>query len=164
MADANMNSTLMPDYYRFICPVIGVVEAPKPQTLQITDVLGTAFSIGQQRFLTAAHVSREALTHARTGIGHAASSKVWVTHPIQDVEIIDDFDIAIFSSDAPDFEALPWMQDDLPLLSEVQASGFPYSLNPRMGSLNARAFRGTIAGTDRFERLPTYLQIYELSF
>jgi hypothetical protein len=127
-------------------------------------VLGTAFCIGDGTFLTAAHVMKEALAHSQFGIGFAAPNLTWRRLPVEDVEIIEDFDVALFRSRAPNFEPLPWIQDDLLLLADIHASGFPYALNPRMGSLNARAFRGTVSGTDRFERLPTHPLVYELSF
>jgi hypothetical protein len=130
----------------------------------ITQVAGTAFSIGRGIFLTAAHVAHNTSEHQRR-LGYVDKDKNLIGVLVQDAEVLDGLDIALLR--VPELPAAPpfrWASHDLARLEQVFAAGYPFALDNEAMVVSARAFIGHVSGVRTFSKLALAPQVYELTF
>ena len=140
------------------------------------DILGTCFAIGDNHFLTAAHVVRDfAGDRDRllvVGIYNPAGQ--FIGSEVVDSESFS-LDIALLQLKHPSagtvshFQRFRWRSDTLPLLADVQTVGYAYGMQPKAQgkTILHRAFKGYLVSSPR-EYLPPSADMafpaYELSF
>jgi hypothetical protein len=153
------------DSYEHIFPVTGgsVDRHAAEETMILRQVFGTAFSIGEGYFLTAGHVIHAALECEWAGIGFPAES-TWHGSPFIESELLENYDIGVFTAETPGFKSMRWNLTSLPMLYNVQSIGYPYALDVEHARLNIRAFAGHVVSEQTFHALKANPKIYELSF
>lgn len=148
-----------------VFPIVGgsIKKTPFENQLVIKQIYGTAFSIGDKCFLTAAHVVESAKENEWAGIGYPEGQS-WKVSSLIDSETITESDLGIVKADVPNPKSLKWRFDQLSMLEDVQTVGYPYSLDLENLIIGARAFTGHIVAGPIFQRLTAKPRIYELSF
>lgn len=129
----------------------------------ITQIAGTAFSIGNGMFLTAAHVIEQTSQNTRRIVREEEGNLVGFLP--SDVEVIEGLDLAVMC--APDLtveNTIPWTTEAQARLSQVFSPGYPFAFDNENLSVNARAFMGYVAGINHFMKLENQPEIYELAF
>jgi hypothetical protein len=129
----------------------------------VSRVHGTAFSIGGDLFLTAAHVATAAAEAGDPWLGYLVGGKLRAARVSQH-SLLDGVDLAILKCRVPDTKALRWTRRELPMLEDVQAAGYPFALDPEAGTVVFRAFKGYVVSTVRGRRFKDAPWCYELSF
>jgi|SoiMetStandDraft_5_1073268.scaffolds.fasta_scaffold345389_1 hypothetical protein len=92
MAKVQMESTTF-KVFDYVFPVISVNVSANGER-KVRDVLGTAFSIGGDVFLTAGHVVRNAQESQTWDVSALVDDK-WLAHDIPETELLDDHDLAL---------------------------------------------------------------------
>jgi len=133
------------------------------QTVSITGALGTCFCLKDNIFVTAGHVLRAAITHDYYAIGFVDSER-YKGVQIEEYEINDDIDIAVFKGNINGQAIFPISNEQHPMLFPVKTCGYPYALNQDIGTLSLRGFQGTIVSYTRNQQLAGKPGCYELSF
>lgn len=130
------------------------------------DIVGTAFSIGGDFFITAGHVAKTFAGRDVIAIGNQLGSQGhWETCLILKHEVLADLDLAVLKTTPFDAaKSFPWSVDELTMNASVYAAGFPYALNNPAASITTRAFSGSICSLTRCDLLPEKPPVYELSF
>jgi hypothetical protein len=150
--------------YEIAFPVAGGASAEEnPAVVFIAQVYGTAFSVGGDCFLTAAHTIHAAGENPHLGLG-CPEGGLWKFSPITDLEVVDDYDLGIIEAKLPVSRALNWNVDELPMLEPIRTVGYPYALDIQHARLQIRAFAGHVVGARTFHRFEAAPRIYELSF
>jgi len=149
------------DLLELAFPIMGVSAEKKAVA-----ICGTAFALGPDMYLTAAHVWQNALAYPVRAIGMRRRGAPDMTlYTVPEAETLDAFDLAILRTSAPaQNKALFWTTDALPLFSEVRAFGYAYGFDVASGLLNFRGFQGRIAGGSSLNHLSGKPPVYELSF
>lgn len=133
----------------------------------IRSVIGSAFSIGDGYFLTCAHVIDNGSSYKNVSVGKQNSELgMWEAIEIESIELNHDIDLALLY--APKFESAHtrvWrVPENLPMLTKIHCTGFPFALNyPGDGSIQIRAFEGTISSKTNWSDFKANPEIYELS-
>lgn len=150
--------------FTHVFPVIAGGHGEDSQRILVSDVFGTAFSVGNGFYLTAAHVVRGALEKGNVYLGYVVD-RIWAAAPVSDHELLEDSDVAIVAAaSVPSAVSLPWNMDKESMLEYVQTVGFPYALDTDLASINIRAFRGNVVAGRTFRNIPSHPRIFELSF
>jgi hypothetical protein len=123
----------------------------------VRQVIGSSFAIGGGFFVTAAHVLKNS-----NSLGFPADKR-WLSKPILRAEINEGYDIGVFECQV-EADLLTWSGEQLPMTAPVLTVGFPYALNPDLGTLAVRAFTGSIVAMPQTSRIPARPRIYELQF
>jgi hypothetical protein len=152
--------------FDYVFPVSGGTlkkEGNGTTSLILKDIYGTAFHMGGGYFFTAAHVIRSARDNGAIAIFETIDRKL-VGHEITECEINSEFDWAIFRANIPRAQSVPWLATELPLLYDVQSTGFPHAVNPDSYIIFTRAFKGYIVSQHDYSQLTGNPRVYELSF
>lgn len=153
------------DIYQVVFPVTATSQDnDKGRPIKALDfVAGTAFSIGNDYFITAAHVVDQTANHQRE-IG-CFENEVLVGVPVRAVETFHDIDVAILHApDVSGAQPFPWSESTPNRLEDVFAAGYPFAFDNRSMNLTARAFGGHIVATQDCQELPGKPSAIELSF
>lgn len=150
--------------YNYVFPVVGgaIESLKKEHIFSVNDVFGTAFSIGDNRFLTAGHVIENAVERGSLGVAYTRDNN-WVAELAADYHIFPDCDVGVIQARVPRAEALTWKTENLPLLTEVQVA-YPYAFDRKRMTIDLRAFKGHVAGNRTLEKFQSQPRVYELSF
>jgi len=129
------------------------------------NVYGTAFSVGDNCFLTAGHSIENALSENDVlAVGFIDGESYFAAEAL-DHEVIAELDTGIIKTIAQVSRAKQhqWQHEPLASLIDVGASGYPYALDPDRNSLASRSFKGYVVSRTRtpFSANPWG---YELSF
>ncbi len=153
--------------FKYIYPLVGG-KNDQGKKKRIECVYGTAFSLGNNFFITAAHVISRMNDnkHDFSGIGfYDLDTNMWGWHEIGNVEKIYDFDLAIFKSKISGVGIFKWGFRQLPMLYNIQTAGYPNALIPDKDFLAIRSFKGYIVATSHPKYDPRDKSgCYELSF
>lgn len=144
-------------------PVVGGTRSEDNRALIVTEVYGTAFSIGGTYWMTAGHVLRSAANQPVMGLGFVDGSG-WRFASCGPYEIQDAYDVGVFEISNVTAGAWPWSGDELAMAVPVLSVGFPYALNPDLKTVSIRAFRGHIVAAASTLVLPAEPRVYELQF
>jgi len=128
---------------------------------------GTAFVIAPDLVATAAHVYRNAASCGEVALWrHRMTPGGVESHgfPVSDADVFDDIDLALLSCPRIDAPVLSFEFEALPLFEEVQAVGFPFSLDPERLIFVVRGFAGHVVARREHFRLKGQPPCYELSF
>jgi hypothetical protein len=149
--------------YEFVFPIIAgnLVEQSEARAVNVRQVIGTCFSIGNGFFLTAAHVVSSAVDCG--WIGYPVE-KVWRMLDLKGSEIHEDVDVAIIQAEMPDHKIFKWQVQSRGMWEQAQTIGFPYALDLENANLNIRGFSGHIVSQLSFYGLTAKPRVYELSF
>jgi S1-C subfamily serine protease len=148
--------------YDFVFPVFGGTQREGGFFVP-TQLFGTAFSIGGGLFLTAGHVLRGASDEIEARVGNN-EDRNWKSYEVTDSEILPSLDVAIIQCRVPIRSALMWHKGELPMLSPVQSTGYPYGMDPERASIDVRAFAGYVVTGRTHHLLSQGPRAYELSF
>ena len=137
--------------YDYVFPVVGGDLRPQASAgvpgYVIRQVYGTAFCLAENFFVTNHHVIKNASAHPWWGIGFPEDHH-WEVVPVERHESWSSLDIGICSAQVPRARHLKWCSAEQAMLTEVQASGFPYALDLPALTLMIRSFRGTVVAAD----------------
>jgi hypothetical protein len=106
------------------------------------NVYGTAFSIGDNCFLTAGHSIESALSENDVLAVGFIDGKSYFAAETLDHEVISEFDPGIIKTiaDVSRAKQHPWQLEPLASLIDVGARGYPYALDRVSNSLASRLF------------------------
>ena len=153
---------IIPDACAYLLPVVGVKQSPTGPPA-VTEVYGTAFSIGQQFWLTAGHVARSAAANDYAALGVPSGTRLDL-RPLVSHEVHNPLDLALLESPRIDMAPLSWSVSPQVMLAPVLSVGFPYALNRSEQLISIRGFRGHIVSAEVFPFLAGRPLAYELSF
>jgi hypothetical protein len=150
----------------FVFPVFGgaVEHRGALRTLKATEVSGTAFSVGQGWFVTAAHVVKAAAALGHVAVARLASDYAWEFATAEEVHCEESLDLAFLRAALEPVMEHKWRADSLPMFLDVTAVGYPYGRDPERPHIDARGFKGSVVTPTQFLRLQGAPDIYELSF
>jgi len=128
-------------------------------------ICGTAFALAPRLFMTAAHVldgPKEEFSLC-TRVGEGQGLTAW---PVIDYEPFLDIDVALVECELPDAAMFRWHSQELDMLTDVIAMGYPFAIDEADLVGRARALKGYVvcadtAGASEIRGTP---RIYELSF
>jgi hypothetical protein len=144
--------------YQHVFPVVAGDRSADGRVLLIDQVLGTAFPIGGNFWITAAHVLKGA-----NALGFLEGTD-WRCAQIERREVADSYDVGLFEVTKVTGTPVPWIERSLPMSEAVLAVGFPYALNRNLNTVSARAFRGSVVAPAITTKIPAKPLVYELQF
>lgn len=152
--------------YQF--PLIGYDRASltADRTATPKNVYGTAFSIGDDCFMTAGHCIASAASESDViGIAFIVGSKYFLAEVLE-YEVVPELDIGFLKTIATigRAKAFPWEADRIPALATVIACGYPFAIDPEQHAISTRSFKGHIVSRRPFARFSAKPWVYELSF
>lgn len=147
---------------------MGATPLPeKPNQAKAQAVCGTAFSIGKNVCLTAAHVWANVQQFPIQAV-------IAVTNPlsregnlvkIDAGETFTEIDIAVIRVSSVEWPTpLTWSRTPLDLLTDVETFGYPYGFDAESQMFNVRAFRGHVVGGKELAHLSGRPAALEVSF
>jgi V8-like Glu-specific endopeptidase len=152
-----------------VCPIL-FGNRLNSETVEIKQVYGTAFYIGNNLFLTAGHCLSKIKERQFLGVGYPQPSKTELgLVAFKYGETFDEYDVALVETDrdVPHIEIQKWSLDVVTSLHDVWTAGYPHALDiSDMGFVAQRAFKGHTVSHIPFKRLPKggFVDAYELSF
>jgi hypothetical protein len=153
--------------YDYSFPVIGYSKDPaRPGIVAPKNVYGTAFSIGGGWFMTAAHVLESALSENSTAAIGFVDGPRYIAADVSNYELHPEFDVALFGTSivVARAKALPWLEERLPGLFDVAATGYPYAIDLQQNTLGGRWFKGYVVSRRKRSVFRARPWTYELSF
>ncbi len=152
-----------------VCPLI-VGNRLDERNTEVKQIVGTAFSLGNNYLLTAGHCLPDLSENQVFGLGYPQPGR----HELGIVQVkraehFETHDLALLESAAPVpyLEVQKWSQQVATALAEVWSAGYPHALDiAEMGFVAQRAFKGHIVSHLPHGRLAdgSFLEVYELSF
>jgi hypothetical protein len=139
------------------------IKGISEDAMKIRQVIGTCFSIGEDYYLTAAHVISSLKGFDWVGIGFPLDN-IWQGSPIINYEMLDDIDVGIVHAEVPNKSLLKWSHQKHFMWENVRTVGFPYAIDYVNLQINLRGFAGHIVSEVIFDGLKSRPHIYELSF
>lgn len=91
----------------------------------------------------------------------------WTAERCSEVEVLDSHDVGLLvlrSEIERPTQALRWQADELSMLNNVWAAGYPYALVPSLSIIAVRSFQGYIVSDTRLFEVTARPPAYELSF
>jgi S1-C subfamily serine protease len=149
--------------FDYVFPVVGGVRMGDGRGVGLGDVYGTAFSISEGLFLTNHHVLSGASSQSEWGIGFV-EKHIWKMAKVERFEEFPHMDLALLQANVPAAKFAKWLALEQPMLTEVQACGFPHAFDSTNSTLIVRSFRGTIVASRTWSALHAKPRAYELSF
>jgi hypothetical protein len=152
-----------------VCPIL-FGNRLNTETVEIKQVYGTAFYIGNNLFLTAGHCLSKIEEGQFLGVGYPQPPKTELgLVAFKDGETFDEHDVALVETvtDVPHIEIQNWSLDVVTALHDVWTAGYPHALDiSDMGFVAQRAFKGHTVSHIPFKRLTMggFMDAYELSF
>jgi hypothetical protein len=150
--------------YEYVFPLVGGKSVSTKDVVEIKEVYGTAFYLNNGNYLTAGHALRNALQCEHVGLAYLDQTERWFFKKATAYEVVDDYDIGFVKAEVPQAKAMEWDLEELPLLSDVRAMGFPYALDHQNRFMGIRAFKGHVVSAPTFYRFHGHPLCYELSF
>ena len=144
-------------------PVIAGTLDEKFKMILVSEVFGTAFSLGNGFYLSAAHVVKGAQEKGTIYMGYVVKG-MWTVAEVSDHELLEDSDVAIIAATIPSAVTLPWEMAKENMLEDVQTVGFPYAYDTELASIHVRAFKGNVISGRPFMKFPSHPRVFELSF
>jgi len=146
--------------------IFGVATCSKKPngSLKLDQLLGTAFSIGNQFFVTANHVAESSKSSSLKGLIYYDQSDRASLFPIKDIEEFPDYDFAILEVPDIPHSHFNWNFNNLVMLDDVRSCGFPFAFDITNKVIRTRAFKGHVVSSGPHFRLPSHPPCYELSF
>ncbi|MCB0538092.1 MAG: trypsin-like peptidase domain-containing protein [Bacteroidetes bacterium] len=134
--------------------------------VNLKQLIGTSFSIGNNFFITANHVITAALSYEVKGLLCFNEQNQAGLFPVEDdnYESFPDYDIAILKVDKIPHKFFPWDFSGLRMLENVMSSGFPFAFDPNQKKIITRCFKGYIVSAHPFYEFVSNPDSYELSF
>lgn len=139
-------------------------HTPNGGIIETFEVLGSAFAIAQDTFITAGHVLNAAIETGDAGLSLGTDGK-WIKFAIEEHEIESKLDLGIFR--AHTFTSLDLIKWDIApegLLHKVCAVGYPWAQNPKRKQLSIRAFSGETVTTCDYDHGDINARVIELPF
>lgn len=133
-------------------------------SIDLVEIIGTAFSIGNYFYLTASHVLANLDQEYDYGIGVPGSDKKWKSFKIGKIELNSNADVAIFECTYKTTKVFQWQSKYLNNLTDVVTSGYPHSFDNIAKQIYLRAFKGYIITKRYFDFKTSKNIVYELSF
>jgi hypothetical protein len=152
-----------------VCPIL-FGNRSAPETVEIKQVYGTAFYIGNNLFLTAGHCLSSVEENQFLGVGYPQPPRTDLgLIPFKHAETFEEHDVGIVETvqEVPHVEAQKWSLDIATALHDVWTAGYPHALDiSDMGYVAQRAFKGYTVSHIPFKRLKGggFIDAYELSF
>ena len=142
-----------------VFPVIGI------ENNEIKNLFGTAFSIGNDYFLTAGHVLNGIKQHEKFTLGFQ-NLGIYDFVQIEESELFENIDIGIIKCEST-FQLKPykWSLKNCPSLTKVISLGFPHGYDSKHNEINSTCFDGYISA--RLLHFRTFTgdpSVYQLSF
>jgi hypothetical protein len=150
----------------FVLPVMGATPGPRGRA-KVVEACGTAFPIGKDTCLTAAHVWERVQSFPFQTLAVMDNPQSGEAKLVQigAGEAIAGVDIAIIRVPTVEFRTVPsWSVTPTALLDEVETFGYPYGFDPESETFNVRGFRGEIVGGRVLACLAARPAALELSF
>lgn len=129
----------------------------------LKNVIGTAFHLGGQRFMSAAHVLREAEKYPTRAITYYVGREIRFA-AVSEIEYARHIDIAVFRAEVLNPATAKWSFRSEAILEDVVAAGYPYALDAENSTIILRAFRGHLVTAYRDFRMAGQPGVYETSF
>lgn len=151
-----------------VCPIVKWKISGDDQ-MEIQQVVGTAFNIGGNVYLTAKHC----LLPENGGYPFAFCYQTdhdapLIGEQVCEIERFDiDVSVARIDREIPNIKAFPWSFEKVSMLTDVWTAGFPHAFSSKeFGTIMHRAFKGHIVTNTPFQSLhfERKCRIYELSF
>lgn len=151
--------------YEYVFPLVGGESTSLQNGFKTTQICGTAFYLKGGIYLTAGHSLKNAWQqYELMGLAYLDNAKKFQTGRVTAWEAIDDYDIGFFKAETPEAKPMEWDFEQLPMLSDVRTTGFPYALDSQNRIIGIRSFKGYIVSGSLFYRFPSRPWCYELSF
>jgi hypothetical protein len=145
--------------FDYILPIFAGSEVMKP-----TVVAGTAFGLGDNCFMTAAHCLREGQAQGWMALGTTNGKAIQVWN-IPQWELVEEYDVAVFRAEVSvPLRCFAWTSDELPMTTAVKSVGYAHAMDPGRDRMRVRSFTGNIVSATTLGRLPSDPPCYELSF
>lgn len=152
----------MLDTSQYVFHIVGgEIYDSKSSKARATTICGSSFYLGENCFLSAGHVVKNALENKTQAIGFLQEGK-YSYREFEETETFDDFDLGIIKIGCSDLKLskFSWSKESLDMLDPIYTFGFPYGFTKREETIliTTRAFKGYIV--NRGIQNP----FYELSF
>jgi hypothetical protein len=145
--------------YEWVFPIFA-----GPSALDPTQIVGSAFPISGQVFVTAGHCLASGMKAGWMALGRLDGQR-WLTDGIVEWEIVDGLDLGFLRISKPrPFKSFRWSTDELPMTTEVKTCGFAFGFDSDRRSADIRAFSGHVVSSRTFFRNHARPPVYELSF
>lgn len=169
---------MMESYLEYFFPVARFKEKKSTDStnieLELNNIVGTAFAIGNNLYMTAWHVLEQAIEFKLPAIGlqEKDDTDSFDFVPIEEYEYHKEYDIAVFTVNHQErkhnVRALPWISSPLAIFHPVSSMGYPYSFDTEKKSLFPRGYSGNIVvgrtWRDRSNYLTANPEILEVSY
>jgi hypothetical protein len=154
-----------------VCPVILGNRLDETST-SVKQILGTAFALGDNFYLTAGHCLPERKENEVFGLGYPLPESHGLGIVlVRQAEYFESHDLALLEAamPVPFIKPQVWSFGNMNVLTEVWTAGYPHGLDSsiaEMGFVAQRAFKGHTVSHLPHKRLPdgSFLDVYELSF
>lgn len=152
------------------CPIVRGIRLNE-QMIDVKQIEGTAFCLGENYYLTAAHcIPRDLNEPNCIGLGfpQPPNTDIGIV-PFVHAETWDEADIALVevASPVPHSASVKWRFDTVTALHDVWTAGYPHALDiADLGFISQRAFKGYTVSHIPFRRIgqEQFHEAYELSF
>ncbi len=145
----------------FVFPLFAGADADHPEL-----VVGAAFRLGDNFFLTAAHCLKPPGEHPWIGLGvlgHGAELQQVVD--VSGAECDESCDLGVFECRTGEtHKRLHWSDRLLPMGASVSAPGYAYGFGQDGRGVTGRTFSGTVVAARPFRRVRAEPRAYEVSF
>lgn len=158
-----MRVKLNKDGYKFSYPIVKGKVREDNESLNASQLIGSAFPIGGKYFLTAGHVLSNIKKSDALTLGVVKENQEWIGVYFTEYEILENFDLAILKVEVQIEEVFPWQCDICSNLTDVVVSGYPHGLDVNDVAIYRRDFKGYIITHRPFSKLKGKPIIYELS-
>ena len=145
------------------------VAATKDEGTQLAwpEFFGTAFAVAAGVFMTAAHVVNAAKPKGELTICGTHDGSPMGGTKVADVELFEDFDVALLFCDMPATILNTWLARRVQVLTDLSSFGYPHAVTRENEhehfEVVFRAYKGHVITTRGFERLKNRPPIYEMS-
>lgn len=152
---------IVPEY---IFP-ISTSKSGDPKAQKIKAVIGTAFKVHKDIFLTAGHVLSEIPPDEKPilGIGENNSFEFY---PVKEFKVFEKFDFGVIIADLPNSKAFNLSFANLATFSKVYAAGYPHRqlFGGEVEEFCIRGYTGSVVMAGHYSQLAARPFYYELSF
>lgn len=152
----------------YVFPIFGGEIDTKKNHFHEHTLLGTAFCIGKNYFITAGHVIENSKKYKDVVMATFKDIKkgdhTINYHVIKGMEVNTSTDIGVINVNYPKALLIKWDPENMTNLTDVQTYGFPFGYDSSSKTLKIRTLKGYIVSSGKFSRLSASPEYYELSF